>query len=51
MNFFEGNGLVALAAIIGILLLGFNRKKGARFAVLITLAVLIVCGCGMTHHC
>ena len=50
MNFFEGNGLIALAAIIGILLLGFNRKKGSRFAVLITLAVLIVCGCGCNHN-
>lgn len=41
--------LVALAAIIALLLLGFNRKKGARYAVLVTLAVLIVCGCGFSH--
>jgi hypothetical protein len=46
MEFFNGNGLIALAAIIGLLLLGFNRRKGARYAVLITLAILIVCGCG-----
>jgi len=49
MEFFRGNQLLALAAIIAVLLLGFNRKKGARFAVLITLAVLIVCGCSCHH--
>lgn len=41
-----GSGWVALAAIIALLLLAFNRRRGARYAVLITLAVLIICGCG-----
>ena len=44
---YGNHGLLALAAIIGLLLLGFNRRRGARFAVLITLAVLIVCGCSL----
>lgn len=41
---------IALAAIIGLLLLAFNRRKGARYAVLVTLAVLIVCGCGCQYR-
>lgn len=49
MELFEGNRLLALAAIIALLLLGFNRRKGARYAVLITLAILIVCGCSCRH--
>lgn len=40
-----GSGWVALAAIIGLILLAFNRRRGARQAVIVTLAVLIVCGC------
>lgn len=50
MEFFRGNQLLALAAIIALLLLGFNRRRGARYAVLITLAILIVCGCSCCHH-
>lgn len=49
MGLFYGNGLLALAAIIALLLLGFNRRRGARYAVLITLAILIVCGCGHSY--
>lgn len=42
---YNNYGMVALASIIGLLLLAFNRRRGARYAVIITLAVLIVCGC------
>ncbi|MBV7272307.1 hypothetical protein [Clostridium thailandense] len=44
-----GNSWLILAAIIGLLLLAFNRRRGARYAVLITLAILIVCGCSCNH--
>jgi uncharacterized membrane protein YhaH (DUF805 family) len=50
MEGFRGNQLLALAAVIAVLLLAFNKRKGARYAVLITLAVLIVCGCSCCHH-
>lgn len=49
MEVFRGNQLLALAAVIAVLLLAFNRRKGTRYAVLITLAVLIVCGCSCHH--
>lgn len=38
--------LLTLVAIIGLLLLVFGRDVGARRAILIVFAVLIVCGCG-----
>ena len=37
--------LLALAALIGLFLLIFNRRKGAYLAILAVLAILIVCGC------
>ncbi|MBV7272308.1 hypothetical protein [Clostridium thailandense] len=37
--------ITALAALIALFLLIFGRCKGTRYAVLIILAVLIVCGC------
>lgn len=50
MNSLYGSGALALAAIIGLLLLGFNKRRGSRYAVLITLAVLIVCGCSCQRY-
>ncbi|WML35996.1 LPXTG cell wall anchor domain-containing protein [Clostridium sp. OS1-26] len=41
-NFFP---IAALAALIAFFLLIFGRRRGTRFAVLITLAIIIVCGC------
>lgn len=41
-NFFP---LASLAALIAFFLLIFGRRKGAHFAVLVILAVIIVCGC------
>ncbi|MBI6873808.1 hypothetical protein [Clostridium aciditolerans] len=45
-----GFGFIALAALIGLLLLGRNRRKGARDAIIITLAVIIVCGCACNNN-
>lgn len=44
-----GSGWIALAAIIGLLLLACNRRRAMREALLIVLAVLIVCGCSCQH--
>lgn len=47
----RGNFLLPLAALIGLILLAFGRRRGIRFAVIVILAVLIVCGCGMKFGC
>lgn len=47
----KGNFLLPLAALIGIILLAFGRRRGTIFAVLVILAVLIVCGCGFKSKC
>ena len=47
----KGNFLLPLAALIALVLLAFGRNRGTMFAVLIILAVLIVCGCGMKQSC
>ena len=47
---FLGNGLVALAALIAIFFIAFGRRRGARNAILIVLAVFIVCGCGAFNN-
>lgn len=45
------NFLLPLAALIGLILVAFGRCKGTIYAVLVILAVLIVCGCGARHRC
>lgn len=43
----KGNNMpvAALAALIALFLLIFGRCKGTQYALLIILAILIVCGC------
>jgi hypothetical protein len=47
----RGNFLLPLAALIGLILLAFGRCRGTKFAVIVILAVLIVCGCSMKPRC
>jgi hypothetical protein len=47
----KGNFLLPLAALIGLILLSFGRRRGTIFAVIVILAVLIVCGCGFKNKC
>ncbi len=47
----HGNFLLPLAALIGLVLLAFRRRRGIEFAVIMILAVLIVCGCGRKFEC
>ena len=47
----RGDFLLPLAALIGLILLSFGRRRGIEFAVIMILAVLIVCGCGMKRDC
>ena len=47
----KGNFLLPLAALIGLILLSFGRRRGIEFAVIMILAVLIVCGCGKKFEC
>jgi hypothetical protein len=49
MNFYS-TGLVALAALIALFFIAFGRGRGARYAILIVLAVFIVCGCGFYNY-
>jgi hypothetical protein len=47
----KGNFLLPLAALIGLILLAFGRRRGTIYAVLVILAVLIICGCGSKMSC
>lgn len=48
----HNGGAISLAAIIALILLGCGSKRRSAFlAVLVVLAVIIVCGCsGFNHH-
>jgi hypothetical protein len=39
--------LLRLIAVVAVLLLAFGRDVGACRSILVVLAVIIVCGCGM----
>lgn len=50
----HNGGALSLAAIIALILLGCGKRRGVFLAILVVLAVLIVCGCGCKqqhHHC